>query len=806
MAKIPKSKMPSTADSVRLDTFMVEIAEEITDESSSQQSDGSFRIGAGRSLSISAQAGMWYDHSASVGGWNALSLIKHLGERNPGKWAAKFLSKRTGVGSVSADSGDNQTDICETSRAVIKHLVDTATALEGTAAETYLESRGITGPYPDNLGWVGEARIGEGAMLAKVMVDSAPVAIQVTYLSANGCKSNIKPGRQTYRAQADWQEAGVFTITTEDAPKRTVLVEGVEDALSLQQANAGSIITASLGLSNLGKAPVDTELPVVVFRDGDEPKSQADKSLVKGVDRLLLQGATVVVTDTPRGDDANSILQSCGSEFLLELIDAAVEQELSVDGEAIRCATLDEIEYEEIRKDVARRLGIRVSKLDGLVKKQQKHDDENELIDLLDLDDLEPWDFPVVLNDVLEKILNKVSDYLVADENALHTAVLWATHTHVVDHLDVSPRLAAQAPSAGCGKTIAMEVIANLVPRPLMASSITPSVVFRVIESSRPTLLLDEADQMFRDPNSDLMAILNSGHRMSTGYAIRNVETEEGYTPKKFSTGCASMFAGIGELPPTLQDRSIVMRLRRAKPGEVAHHIKNGMCDDLHDCGRKLARWSQDLPEWPEISLPKNLSNRIGDNWLPLITIAQIAGGEWPARVESAVEEALGVHEGGQLHDLLADIYEIYGEQEKMWTSAIVDKLIALDEKPYGECYLGKEISQNWLAKQLKGVTKGLSQDIRVGNDVKKGYPREAFFDAWERYGVGVGNVPNMPVSAEKDAESATKEPQTATNLETATHNPLKSNECSVVAAVAAVSTPLQEDVAEDDDGGTETW
>jgi putative DNA primase/helicase len=266
------------------------------------------------------------------------------------------------------------------------------------------------------------------------------------------------------------------------------------------------------------------------------------------------------------------------------------------------------------------------------------------------------------------------------------------------------------------------------------------------------------------------------------------------------------MFAGIGELPTTLQDRSIIMRLRRAKPGEVTRHIKNGTCDDLHDCGRKLARWAQDLQVWPDISLPKNLSNRIGDNWLPLITIAQIAGGDWPARVDLAVEEALGVHEGGQLHDLLADIHEVYGEQEKMWTSAIVDKLVALDDKPYGECHFGKEITQNWLAKQLKGVTSKFSQDIRVGSEVKKGYSRETFFDAWERYGIGVESALSVSNPDKKWPESATKGPQTATISEAATSNSLISKGCSVVAAVAPISTPLRESAPQSDAEDTEEW
>lgn len=95
-------------------------------------------------------------------------------------------------------------------------------------------------------------------------------------------------------------------------------------------------------------------------------------------------------------------------------------------------------------------------------------------------------------------------------------------------------------------------------------------------------------------------------------------------------------FAGIRELPETLQDRSIVIRrLVRAKPGEVKAHLKNGTSPTLQLIKAKLARWALDLRQFPEPTLPPGLHNRLGDNWAPLFAIAEIAGGRWPAHEAS---------------------------------------------------------------------------------------------------------------------------------------------------------------------------
>ena len=293
-----------------------------------------------------------------------------------------------------------------------------------------------------------------------------------------------------------------------------------------------------------------------------------------------------------------------------------------------------------------------------------------------------------------------------------------------------------------------MEAIGNLVPRPLPASSITQAVVFRVIEEVQPTLLLDEADQMLADRTSPLVGVLNSSHRKSSAFVLRTEEVTPGkFVPVRFSTWTAVMFAGIRELPPTLQDRSIVLHLQRAKPGEVKQHLRDGKCLALVECGQKLARWAADLVALPELTLPDVLTNRLGDNWRPLLAIAELAGDGWPARALEAAQAAREHQEQGLISDLLEDIAQVFGERERVLSQELVDGLIALDERPYGELNRGREITPHWLARQLKGVVSASTTSMWVSGKRRKGYSRGAFRVAWERYGIidSDGNVSKTP-------------------------------------------------------------
>jgi putative DNA primase/helicase len=299
------------------------------------------------------------------------------------------------------------------------------------------------------------------------------------------------------------------------------------------------------------------------------------------------------------------VLLAHGPEELRRLVTEAASGQLSFDGELTRLFDLDPAEYERQRVEAAKKHGVRRSFLDDARKAARA---EAEAAEEAATDD-PPYHEPVTdLAAVLDAALVEVRRCVVAPEQDLATVVVWGAHAHLVHHptvqLLVSPKLATQSPDKQCGKTTLLEVIGALAPRPETGSSITAAAVFRLIEARSPTLLIDEADRVLRSSNEELIAVLNSGHRRSGAYVWRVEEVAKKRMVVKFRTWGAVAFAGIRELPETLQDRSIVIRLVRAKPGEVKAHLKNGTSPTLQLIKAKLARWALDLRQFPEPTLP----------------------------------------------------------------------------------------------------------------------------------------------------------------------------------------------------------
>ena len=148
------------------------------------------------------------------------------------------------------------------------------------------------------------------------------------------------------------------------------------------------------------------------------------------------------------------------------------------------------------------------------------------------------------------------------------------------------------------------------------------------------------------------------------------------------------------------------------------------------------------------------LLNRQKDNWRPLFSIAHVAGGDWPARAAAAAHAA-SPSGGDQSRgaELLTDIRELFAEErtDKLRSAVIVERLIAMEDRPWAEYRKGKGISQNGLASALKPY--GISSiTIRPGSgktDTGKGYYLRSFGDAFERYLPRDANVERHTVTTE---------------------------------------------------------
>ena len=244
-----------------------------------------------------------------------------------------------------------------------------------------------------------------------------------------------------------------------------------------------------------------------------------------------------------------------------------------------------------------------------------------------------------------------------------------------------------------------------------------PAALFRAIEASHPTLIVDEADT-FLAKNSELRGILNSGHNRRTASVLRVEKLGKKHTSVRYSTWAPKAIASIGNLSDTLHDRSIVIRLRRKLSSEKVRNFRADRVQALTNLCRMAARWAQDNLDTLrnlDASVPGQLHDRQADNWRALFNIADRIGGDWGAKaraaalaIEGAESECENASPTSPIR-LLADCRTVFEDQDVTELSAkeIIARLCALDETPWRDYRSGKPITEAAFAALLRpfGIT-----------------------------------------------------------------------------------------------------
>ena len=130
---------------------------------------------------------------------------------------------------------------------------------------------------------------------------------------------------------------------------------------------------------------------------------------------------------------------------------------------------------------------------------------------------------------------------------------------------------------------------------------------------------LAEADTFLRE-NDELRGVLNSGHSKKTATVWRSVG--DNHEPTAFSTWAPKAIAMIGRLPDTLEDRSVVVGMRRRAPGEHVERLRLDRIDEeVSGLRQRMMRWAADHTEGlrqGDPAVPTGIvSDRARDNWRP---------------------------------------------------------------------------------------------------------------------------------------------------------------------------------------------
>jgi hypothetical protein len=405
----------------------------------------------------------------------------------------------------------------------------------------------------------------------------------------------------------------------------------------------------------------------------------------------------------------------------------------TVNGEIDRLGRLSILDYERERETAAKRLGMRLPILDELVSRAKQQTSAEAISPLLSAIEAAPWPEPVDGAELLDEVTAAVRRYVVLEKGAAEATSLWVVHTYCFDAFAISPRLAITSAVMRCGKTTLLDVLSCLVRRPMSTANTTPAAVYRVVDRMSPTLLIDEADT-FLTNNAALRSILNSGYRKSFALVTRAEGT--------FSTWAPAAIAMIGRLPSTLEDRSIWIGLHRRRTDEPIVAFRLGQeGDDLKRLARMAARFAAD--HFDQLrqtvpAVPTTLENREADNWLPLLAIADAAGGAWPniarqvaenlALTNRATEQSVAVL-------LLKDIHTVLSAHtgERIQSADLVKALLQFEDRPWAEWKGGKGITTHAVARLLAPFNIKPFEK-RVGDRVLRGYCRTQFEDAFARY------------------------------------------------------------------------
>ena len=343
----------------------------------------------------------------------------------------------------------------------------------------------------------------------------------------------------------------------------------------------------------------------------------------------------------------------------------------------------------------------------------------------------------------IKAFLSRFVIYPSEHELIAHTA--WIVHTHLMHEWDTTPRLAFLSSEPASGKSRALEVTAQLVPRAIEPVNVSPAYLFRRTASAdgRPTILHDEIDTVFgpkAKDNEDVRGFINAGYRKHSKYG-RCVGNKSGqFTTEDIPAFCAVAVAGLGNLPDTILSRSIIVRMKRRAPHEVVEPFRVSTFEAEASAIRQhIEYWASQRKELlANIKpLPPEVTDRDADVWEALIAIGDCADEHWSQAIrvtavtlvtlKKEAPQSLGIL-------LLSDIKAILDNKKvhSISTKELLFELNNITTSPWGDLE-NKELDDRRLGRFI--ITYGVkSETLRTDTSSCKGYKLDLFKDAFLRY------------------------------------------------------------------------
>jgi hypothetical protein len=368
---------------------------------------------------------------------------------------------------------------------------------------------------------------------------------------------------------------------------------------------------------------------------------------------------------------------------------------------------------------------------------------------------------------LLEEVSQFIGRYLQCTEHQRTILALWVLHTHSLPAAQITPYLSIQSREKQSGKTLCLQLLSLLCESPALTSGFTANAITRRIDGPISTVLLDECQATVgtrtRSKAPALRAILATGYHCSSGYMDATHERSI-FSPKAF--------AGMGQLPEALADRSISIILEplgapsAAKSKVERFDLRRALKDAKH-LQEQLHGWAEENdPEFEEFGVyseeafPPNLSPRRRDMIEPLLQLADFVGGDWPKRIREALAGIFEAETAFELRhslQLLADIRDCFAHHNypsRLSTSALLEWMNSLPSRPWDMNEAGSITARTFARLLLPFEVRPRVQRIGPG-DPARGYQLQDFLEAWKAH-LGFSVPADRPVAeSAANAQSA---------------------------------------------------
>jgi hypothetical protein len=206
-------------------------------------------------------------------------------------------------------------------------------------------------------------------------------------------------------------------------------------------------------------------------------------------------------------------------------------------------------------------------------------------------------------------------------------AAYYVLLTWVFDAFNELPYLRLKG-DFGSGKTRCLQTIGTLCYKPMFASGAsTVSPLFRIIDSFRGTLVIDESDFRYSDERSEIVKILNNGN--AKGFPVLRSEATPGkeFNPKAFDVFGPKIIATRRSFDDrALESRCITEEMTGLPPRS---DIPLSIPDSFYDAAEQLkaqllsyrVRWRSKLAI-PNVTRDPNLEARVAQVFAPLMAVA----------------------------------------------------------------------------------------------------------------------------------------------------------------------------------------